>query len=105
MSLENLISLVSFLLGTISALPTKLLIPFLIGAVLPTKFPRGKTRWIRVSECPFSRGFVYKLITDGILFSVALKLPGSKRNIRLVDANSLDKYLLKLGREQKKFVA
>jgi hypothetical protein len=33
---------------------------------------------------------------------VSLKLPGSRRNIRLVDANSLDRYLLKLGREQQK---
>ena len=76
---------------------------FLIGAVsaVPTKFPRGRTRWIRVSDCPFSRGFTYKLITDGVLFSVSLKIPGSKRSVRLIDVESLDRYLLKLGREQK----
>jgi hypothetical protein len=66
------------------------------------KFPRGKTRWLRVNELPFSRGYTYRLITDGVLFSVELKLPGSKRSVRLIDANSLDRYLLKLGRKQRK---
>jgi hypothetical protein len=67
----------------------------------PTKLPRGRTRWLRVSEVPFSRGYTYRLITDDILFSVELKLPGSKRSVRLIDADSLDKYLLKLGRKQR----
>jgi hypothetical protein len=92
-----------FFLGVVSAFSTKLpLTFFLLGAVLPVKFPRGKTRWLRVNDMPFSRGLTYHLITDGILFSVALKLPGSKRTVRLIDANSLDRYLLRLGREQQK---
>jgi hypothetical protein len=64
-------------------------------------FSRGKTRWLRPDEMPFSRGYTYKLIDDGVLFSVELKLPGSGRSVRLIDANSLDRYLLKLGREQR----
>ena len=68
---------------------------------LPTKFSRGKTRWLRVSEVPFSRGYTYRLITEDVLFSVELKLPGSKRSVRLIDADSLDRYLLKLGRKQR----
>jgi hypothetical protein len=32
---------------------------------------------------------------------VSLKIPGSKRSVRLIDVESLDRYLLKLGREQK----
>jgi hypothetical protein len=66
----------------------------------PRKLARGKTRWARVSEMPFSRGFTYQLIDEGVLFSVELKLPGSKRSVRLIDCDSLDRYLIKLGREQ-----
>jgi hypothetical protein len=72
---------------------------------LPSRFRRGKTRWLRVNELPFSRGYTYKLITDGVLFSVELKLPGSRRSVRLIDADSLDRYLLKLGREQQEAAA
>jgi hypothetical protein len=67
---------------------------------LPPKFRRGKTRWLRPSDCPFSRGFTYKLIAEGVLFSVELKLPGSGRSVRLIDADSLDQFLIKLGRKQ-----
>ena len=49
---------------------------------------------------PFSRGYTYQLIDEGVLFSVELKLPGSKRGVRLIDCDSLDRYLIKLGREQ-----
>jgi hypothetical protein len=55
---------------------------------------------LRVNELPFSRGYIYRLIDDGVLFSVELKLPGSNRSVRLIDADSLDRYLLKLGRKQ-----
>jgi hypothetical protein len=57
---------------------------------------------LRVNELPFSRGYVYKLIGENVLFSVELKAPGSKRTVRLVDGHSLDRYLLKLGRAQQK---
>jgi hypothetical protein len=43
---------------------------------------------------------VYRLILEGILFSVEMRIPGSSRSVRLVDGESLDHYLLKLGREQ-----
>jgi hypothetical protein len=66
------------------------------------KFPRGKTRWLRVNELPFSRGHVYHLIAQDLLFSVEFRLPGSRRSIRLIDAESLDAYLLKLGQQQRK---
>jgi hypothetical protein len=62
----------------------------------------SKSRWMRVSDLPFSRGHVYRLITEDILFSVELRLPGSKRPVRLIDGESLDRYLLKLGRAQAK---
>jgi len=60
----------------------------------------GKTRWLRVNDLPFSRGHVYHLIAQDLLFSVEVRLPGSGRSVRLIDAESLDKYLLKLGRKQ-----
>src|SRR5215469_394704 len=65
----------------------------------------GKTRWLRVNDLPFSRGHVYRLISEDLLFSVELKLPGSSRSVRLIDAESLDKYLLKLGHAQQQAAA
>jgi hypothetical protein len=66
-----------------------------------SKFFRSrKSRWLRVGDLPFSRGHVYRLILEGILFSVEMRIPGSSRSVRLVDGESLDHYLLKLGREQ-----
>jgi hypothetical protein len=70
----------------------------------PRPHPRllrgSKSRWMRVADLPFSRGHVYRLILEGLLFSVELRLPGSKRPVRLIDGESLDQYLLKLGRDQ-----
>jgi hypothetical protein len=60
----------------------------------------GKTRWLRPRDLPFSRGHTYRLIAEGFLFSVEVRIPGSKRSCRLIDAQSLDNYLLRLGREQ-----
>ena len=59
-----------------------------------------KSRWLRVGDLPFSRGHVYRLILEGILFSVEMRIPGSARSVRLIDGERLDHYLLKLGREQ-----
>jgi hypothetical protein len=57
-------------------------------------------RWLRMTELPFSRVYAYKLIDSGILNSVLLNNPGSKKGIRLVDGDSLDSYLMGLGKEQ-----
>jgi hypothetical protein len=65
-----------------------------------TPFHPRKSRWLRPSDLPFSRGHVYRLILEGILFSVELRVPGSSRSVRVIDGESLDRYLLKLGREQ-----
>jgi hypothetical protein len=65
---------------------------------------RGKTgrgRWIPVSESPFSRAFTYKLLNDGLVDSVAVKLPRSRRIRRLIDGDSLDRFLERLMAEQK----
>ena len=61
----------------------------------------GKTRWLRITDLPFSRGHVYRLLSEDLLFSVEVRLPGSGRAVRLIDAESLDKYLLRLGRQQR----
>jgi hypothetical protein len=63
-------------------------------------YPTGPTRWLRVPQTPFSRGLTYHLISIGELFSVAYKVPGSSRIIRLIDGESLDRYLIKLGKQQ-----
>jgi hypothetical protein len=61
----------------------------------------NRLRWGRMGKLPFSRVHAYRLIEAGILSSVLLKLPGSKKSIRLVDLDSLDRYLEKLVIEQK----
>jgi hypothetical protein len=59
-----------------------------------------KTRWLRLTDLPFCRATSYRMIEKGLLVSISLRLPGSRRTIRLIDAESLDRYVLKLGREQ-----
>jgi hypothetical protein len=66
------------------------------------KYPRGKSRWLRVGDLPFSHSYTYHLIDQGILFTVELQLPGSRRSVRLIDSESLDKYLLGLGKKQRR---
>jgi hypothetical protein len=61
----------------------------------------SKTRWLRPKDLPFSRTHTYRLIAEGFLFSVEVRIPGSKRCVRLIDGDSLDRFLLRLGREQK----
>jgi len=61
---------------------------------------RGRPRWLRVNELPFSRVYVYELINRGVLSSVLLQLPHSKRGVRLIDGDSLDDLLERMGREQ-----
>ena len=69
-------------------------------ALDPKRLLSRKSRWLRVGDLPFSRGHVYRLILEGILFSVEIRVPGSARSVRVIDGESLDHYLLKLGREQ-----
>ena len=49
---------------------------------------------------PFSRAVTYKLIDSGLISSVVVSWPGSKRGRRLIDADSLDGYLEKLTAKQ-----
>jgi hypothetical protein len=57
-----------------------------------------------MSELPFSRVYGYRLIEAGVLSSVLLKTPGSQKGIRLIDSDSLDRYLENLAAEQKEAV-
>jgi hypothetical protein len=61
----------------------------------------GRKRWLRVDELPFSRVTAYRLIADGVLQSVALGRPGSRKAMRLIDGCSLDAYLEGLMAQQK----
>jgi hypothetical protein len=60
----------------------------------------GKIGWIRPKDLPFSRGHTYRLIFEGILESVELRVPGSKRSVRLINGDSLDRYLRGLSKQQ-----
>src|SRR6202035_4560564 len=53
----------------------------------------GRRRWLQVDEMPFSRAVTYKLIDAGLISSVVVSWPGSRRGRRLIDGDSLDSYL------------
>ena len=72
------------------------------GVYKPSELLKGnRTRWLRVSDLPWSRGTTYRLISEDAFLSVILQLPGSRRKIRLVDAESLDRYFLRLAEKQR----
>ena len=61
---------------------------------------RGRRRWLQVDEMPFSRAITYKLIDAGLISSVVVTWPGSRRGRRLIDGDSLDSYLENLTSKQ-----
>jgi hypothetical protein len=63
------------------------------------KYPAGD--WFRPSQAPCSRGYLYKLIELGIVQSVVLQAPGSKRGVRLINLKSFNDYLTNLAAEQR----
>jgi hypothetical protein len=73
------------------------------GVYKPSELLKGnRTRWLRVGDLPWSRGTTYRLISEDAFLSVILQLPGSGRKIRLVDAESLDAYFLRLAETQRR---
>ena len=50
-------------------------------------------------QLPFSRVYGYKLINADLIESVLVKTPGNRKGIRLVDGDSLDRYLESLKKE------
>jgi hypothetical protein len=60
----------------------------------------GRPRWLRVNQLPFSRAIAYKLINSGAIASVLLRLPDSRKGMRLVDSDSLDRFLEGLATNQ-----
>src|ERR1700724_1979996 len=60
----------------------------------------GRRRWLQVDEMPFSRAITYKLIESGLISSVVVTWPGSRRGRRLIDGDSLDSYLESLTAKQ-----
>jgi hypothetical protein len=76
-----------------------------VNSVLRTETnASGRPRWLRMHQLPFSRVYGYRLINDGLIESVLVKTPGNRKGIRLVDGNSLDRFLEKLAAEQKEAV-
>jgi hypothetical protein len=55
---------------------------------------------LQVDEMPFSRASTYKLIDAGLISSVVVTWPGSRRGRRLIDGDSLDSYLETLAAKQ-----
>jgi hypothetical protein len=71
-----------------------------ITELLRERGKTGRPRWIPVTESPFSREFTYRLIRQGLIGSVSVTLPGSKQGRRLLDSDSLDRFLESLMAEQ-----
>jgi hypothetical protein len=61
----------------------------------------GKRRWIPISESPLSRAATYQAIKLGWWTSVVMRFPGSKRERRFIDSESIDRHMEKLISEQK----
>jgi hypothetical protein len=69
--------------------------------LLTETLANGRPRWLRVNQLPWSRVISYRLINSGFIDSVLLRLPGSRKGLRIVDSDSLDRYLEGLAAEQK----
>jgi hypothetical protein len=52
-----------------------------------------KPDWIRVSECPFSKAHVYRLIRSGLLKSALFDALGLGRGVRLINRRSLEELI------------
>jgi hypothetical protein len=59
-----------------------------------------RKRWGDVSEAPWSRAYTYRLIKRGDITSVLLLEPGRKRGRRLLDFDSVDRFLEDLAKQQ-----
>ena len=53
----------------------------------------GRRRWLRVKELPWSRAVTYSMLRAGVLQSILLTYPGCVKGLRLIDGDSLDRYL------------
>lgn len=58
-------------------------------------------RWLRLSQLPFGRTLAVKLIDAGLLDSVLVQSPGSRRGVRLISVESLEAYLKSLSKPRK----
>jgi hypothetical protein len=68
---------------------------------LPSEISRsGRRRWLQVDQMPFIRAITYMLIDAGLVSSVVVTWPGSRRGRRLIDGDSLDSYLERLTAKQ-----
>ena len=52
--------------------------------------------WLRMSQMPIGATLTRRLIAEGLLDSIVVSSPGSKRGVRLVSQESLDRYFRSL---------
>jgi hypothetical protein len=57
---------------------------------------RLSSGWLRMSQLPIGTTLVRRLIEEGFLDSIVVASPGSKRGVRLVSQESLDRYFRSL---------
>jgi hypothetical protein len=80
---------------------SKKTLAFLRGIATLNDDQRAPSGWLRMEELPVRRTLARKLINEGFIDSVIVASPGSKRGVRLVSRESLDRYLRSLLAEQK----
>jgi hypothetical protein len=59
-----------------------------------------RRRWLRVKELPWSRALTYSMLRAGVLQSILLTYPGCVKGLRLIDGDSLDRYLEGLAKNE-----
>jgi hypothetical protein len=60
----------------------------------------GRRRWLRVKELPWSRALTYSMLRAGVLQSILLTYPGCVKGLRLIDGDSLDRYVDGLAKKE-----
>src|SRR6201998_1293463 len=60
----------------------------------------GRRRLLPVNELPWSRALTYSMLRAGVLESILLTYPGCVKGLRLIDGDSLDRYLEGLAKSE-----
>jgi hypothetical protein len=74
-----------------------------MSPVSSTEITSMPVKWLRIPEAirysGLSRSFLYQLIADGRIKSACIRKKGSVRGVRILSAESIDAFMLKLQEE------
>jgi hypothetical protein len=78
---------------------------FLKGANSSNIDRRLASGWLRMSQLPIGGTLARRLICEGLIDSIVVASPGSKRGVRLVSQESLDRHFRSLLPQRQESVA